>query len=109
MPAEGERYMWIMVFFDLPVVTKLHRKIASRFRKSLLQDGYIMLQWSVYARLCRGEERVDKHIARLKLATPPQGQVRILKVTDLQYGRMQLLVGKRTENETKRSQQLVLF
>lgn len=101
--------MWIMVFFDLPVVTKIQKKVAAQFRKSLIQDGYLMLQWSVYARLCRGDERVEKHIARLKLATPPQGHVRVLKVTDLQYGRMQLLVGKRTENETKRSQQLVLF
>lgn len=109
MPSEGERYMWLMVFFDLPVKTKQQRKLASRFRKDLLKDGYMMLQLSVYARLCRGEDRVDKHLQRLKLSTPSKGHVRVMKVTDRQYGRMLLLSGKRTENEKKRTHQLVLF
>lgn len=101
--------MWLMVFFDLPVKTKEQRKLASRFRKDLVKDGYIMLQLSVYARLCQGEDRTEKHIRRLQLATPPRGHVRAMKVTDRQYGRMMLMVGKRSQNEEKRTHQLVLF
>jgi CRISPR-associated protein Cas2 len=109
VPAEGERYMWLMVFFDLPVRTKEQRKVAAHFRKDLVKDGYIMLQLSVYARLCQGEERVEKHIQRLKANTPSKGHIRVMKVTDRQYGRMLLLSGKRSKNEEKRSHQLVLF
>lgn len=46
--------MRVIVFFDLPTVTKKDKKIAAEFRKFLLQDGYYMLQWSVYSRVCKG-------------------------------------------------------
>ena len=42
--------MWIFVFFDLPVTTKTERRKATRFRKDLLQDGFSMMQYSVYTR-----------------------------------------------------------
>ena len=35
MPAEGDRFVWLFVFFDLPVGTKVQRRDASRFRNFL--------------------------------------------------------------------------
>lgn len=43
--------MWLFVFFDLPVKTKPERRTATRFRNFLLKDGYMMIQFSVYARI----------------------------------------------------------
>ena len=43
---------WLMVAFDLPVTTKAGRKSATNFRKFLLDDGYQMMQFSVYVRPC---------------------------------------------------------
>ena len=57
MAELGERYMRILVFFDLPVKTKAERRRATRFRKDLIDDGYIMLQLSVYSRICKGVSR----------------------------------------------------
>ena len=34
------KFMRIMVFFDLPVKTKTQRREATRFRNFLLMDGY---------------------------------------------------------------------
>ena len=59
MAVKGERYMRVIVFFDLPTVTKKDKKIAAEFRKFLLQDGYYMLQWSVYSRVCKGMAEVE--------------------------------------------------
>ncbi|MDD9851502.1 MAG: CRISPR-associated endonuclease Cas2 [Gammaproteobacteria bacterium] len=42
----------MLVLFDLPVTTKRERDKATRFRKKLLDDGYSMLQFSVYMRSC---------------------------------------------------------
>ena len=56
--------MWMFVFFDLPVGTKTKRRHAILFRNFLKDDGFMMLQFSVYARVIRGEEAVDKHLAR---------------------------------------------
>ena len=43
MRAEDARFVWLFVFFDLPVGTKAERGHATRFRKFLKDDGYIML------------------------------------------------------------------
>jgi CRISPR-associated protein Cas2 len=109
MSLEGTRYMWLFVFFDLPVKTKDERGRANKFRRFLLQDGYLMMQLSVYARICNGRERLDKHVKRLEGNIPPAGSVRYFELTDKQYGRMKLLVGKPTNNEKNRAKQLLLF
>ena len=57
--------MWMFVFFDLPVGTKTERRNATRFRNFLKDDGFMMLQFSVYARVIRGEEGVEKHLSRV--------------------------------------------
>ena len=93
MPAEGDRFVWLFVFFDPPVGTKVQRRDASRFRNFLKDDGFMMLQYSVYARVCRAEDGAMKHIARVTRALPGKGSVRALQVTDRQYGRMRLLLG----------------
>ena len=43
------KFMRIVVFFDLPVVTAKEKKAAAKFRKFLIKDGYNMMQWSVYS------------------------------------------------------------
>jgi CRISPR-associated protein Cas2 len=56
---------WILAMFDLPVVTKEERKVATGFRKFLLDDGYVMVNFSVYARPCTNWEQMRKHAKRL--------------------------------------------
>ncbi|MDE2200639.1 MAG: CRISPR-associated endonuclease Cas2 [Rhodospirillales bacterium] len=109
MNAEEIRFVWLFVFFDLPVGTKPERREANRFRHFLKDDGYMMLQYSVYARVCRGEEGSDKHVRRVTGNLPRKGHIRTLQVTDRQYGRMKLLLGERTKTEGAGSQQMVLL
>lgn len=110
MKANEVRILWLFVFFDLPVGTKSERRAATRFRNFLKDDGYMMLQWSVYARVCRGEEAADKHLQRVTKNLPKKkGSVRALQVTDKQYGRMRLLLGEATKNEKVAPQQMVLL
>ena len=61
MKSEEVRFVWMFVFFDLPVGTKAERRWATKFRNFLKDDGFMMLQWSVYARVCRGDDAADKH------------------------------------------------
>ncbi|HCF71575.1 MAG TPA: CRISPR-associated endonuclease Cas2 [Syntrophomonas sp.] len=102
--------MRIMVFFDLPVATKSERKIASNFRKYLIKDGYYMVQFSVYARVCNGYDAAEKHINRLKLIAPNNGSVRALTITEKQYESMYVITGKLLKAERPISvQQLTIF
>ena len=101
--------MRIIVFFDLPVKTKAERKRATRFRKDLIDDGYIMLQFSVYSRICKGEDTAEKHKKRLKSFVPENGSVRILTVTEKQYAAMDILIGFVKKEEKIGVEQLVLL
>ena len=109
LKQEEIRYMWLFVMFDLPVVDKDDRKEATKFRQFLLKDGYYMIQYSVYMRVCRGEDGVKKHLARLKKILPSHGSVRTLRVTERQYKMMGTLVGVPKKIEKKVSEQLLLF
>lgn len=109
MKSEEVRILWLFVFFDLPVGSKAERRAASRFRNFLKDDGYMMLQYSVYARVCRGEDAAEKHVARVCKHLPGSGSIRALQVTDKQYGRMRLLLGEASRNEKIAPTQLVLL
>lgn len=52
--------MRILVMFDLPVGTKKERREAAQFRNYLLNEGYVMMQFSVYCRICNGYDMVKK-------------------------------------------------
>ncbi|MCH5175922.1 MAG: CRISPR-associated endonuclease Cas2 [Prevotellaceae bacterium] len=92
--------MWLFVFFDLPVVTKKERKLASQFRKNLMKDGFVMLQYSVYIRHCASYESQAVHIKRVKTIVPETGMVSILSVTDKQYGEIVNYWGKEKKKKT---------
>ena len=36
--------MWILVLYDLPTETKKDRKIAAKFRKNIMGDGFTMFR-----------------------------------------------------------------
>ncbi len=103
------RSVWILVFFDLPTETKKDRKIASGFRKRLLDDGFSMFQFSIYLRFCASRENAEVHMKRVKLILPPKGKIGIMQVTDKQFGMMELFYGKEPKETERPSQQLELF
>ncbi len=109
MSEQRVRFMYLFVMFDLPVGTKSERKAANKFRLFLKKDGYDMMQFSIYSRICRGQKAVEKHINRLKTIVPPSGGIRVLQITDKQYARMLILVGKQKKHEKQGAQQLVLL
>ncbi|HHW39005.1 MAG TPA: CRISPR-associated endonuclease Cas2 [Bacillales bacterium] len=92
--------MRLIVFFDLPVTSRRERKAYSQFRKFLLKDGYTMLQYSVYTRICNGEDAVQKHMKRLNENLPKvNGAIRSLKITEKQFENMGILLGTATVEE----------
>ena len=91
--------MRIIVLFDLPVTSATERKSATKFRNFLLKDGYYMLQFSVYSRVCNGNDAVEKHFKRIKNNLPSNGAVRLLTITEKQYQNMQILLGKPSVND----------
>lgn len=87
------KFMRMIVFFDLPVTEKSAQKAATKFRNFLIKDGYQMVQFSVYSRVCNGYDSVKTHERRLKQNLPENGSVRLLTITEKQYESMQILLG----------------
>lgn len=103
------RVMWLIVFFDLPTETKKDRKSAADFRKSLIKDGFTMFQYSAYIRHCPSKENAEVHINRVKRIIPSLGEVAILRITDKQFGDMEIFRGEKTKPKEERYIQLELF
>ena len=103
------RMAWVMVFFDLPVGSSDERRDAAKFRKELLKDGYIMVQFSVYARPCGSADRVETQVRRLKSKIPPHGEVRGLIVSDAQWGRMIVMRSQKKNESEKMPEQMMFF
>ena len=102
--------MRMMVFFDLPMVTRAEKRAYTVFRRFLLNDGYDMIQFSVYGRILNGSDAEQKHLKRLTANLPPAGSVRVLTVTEKQYASMLLLVGLPLFHEKKvNASQMMLF
>ncbi len=109
MIVSGYRLMWVLVMFDLPTDTKKARRDYARFRQSLKKDGFLMLQFSVYARACPSEENAAVHCGRVKSHLPPDGQVRVLLMTDRQFARMQIFHGRKRAKVENAPEQLEFF
>lgn len=110
MRLDEHRIMWILVLFDLPTETPKDRKNYGRFRKAIRKDGFNMFQFSIYVRHCVNKENSDVHVRRVKSVLPPRGHIGILRITDKQFGEIEIFYGKKKEEKTKPPpQQLELF
>jgi len=105
---DNEKFMRLIVLFDLPTKTKKDRKVYTTFRKKLLENGFFMLQYSVYCRICKGVQLSKKYIEYVKKVTPSKGNIRILQVTDKQFSSMELIVGVKTNEEKVIMGQLIM-
>ena len=101
--------MWLFVMFDLPVQTKQERKEATKFRKNLEQDGFVMHQFSVYMRFCGSLESAHVHIKRIRGFCPPHGHISIMSLTDKQYSNIVNIWGKVEKKAKKAPLQLEFF
>ena len=103
------RFMRSIVVFDLPVGTKHQRRQATRFRKALLDDGFEMLQFSVYTRICPNRDSAEKHLSRIKKIAPSTGSIRMITVTENQYASMAIISGEKTAQESKVTEKQLAF
>ena len=103
------RLMWVIVFFDLPAVTKQDIKRYRRFVDVLEKDGFTRFQFSVFLRHCPSMENAQVHIKRVKQHLPAKGHVCIMHFTDRQFGMAEIFHSTKPEPLPPISQQLELF
>lgn len=93
--------MRVILLFDLPMVTKKEIRVYNSFRKYLLKNGYMMMQYSVYCRIFNNREAATKHLDILKRNVPKKGQIRVMTVTEKQYTNIEVIVGGVSRQEQR--------
>jgi len=101
--------VWLVAMFDLPTDTTQARRDYVLFRKKLLSCGFHMMQYSVYARYCANEQKAQTHRQKIKAFLPPDGEVRLMSITDVQFGKMQVFHGKMRRAPEKAPEQVEMF
>ena len=68
-----------------------------------------MVQFSVYARVCNGNDMVELHKQRIKNSVPEEGSIRLLVITEKQYQNLEILLGKKVKYEKPIEYELLSF
>ena len=101
--------MRTLVFFDLPTETNEDKRNYRKFRKTLIQNGFLMLQESVYARMLITPSAGEAVISVIRKNKPPKGIVQILTVTEKQFAQMEYLVGEYKSDTVDSDERLVVL
>lgn len=101
--------MRLMIMFDLPVETAAERKEYRIFRKKLINEGFLMIQFSVYERVCVTRQAAIFLENRVRKFVPSGGVVQSLMVTEKQYNDMHFLVGKPIKDVRNTSDRTVIL
>lgn len=91
--------MRLMCMFDLPVETDEEKRAYRIFRKNLISEGFVMIQYSIYVRTCPNRDYAKRLEKRVEKIVPRKGNVRLVTITEKQYADMKLLVGSRNDTE----------
>lgn len=101
--------MRMIVFFDLPTETALDRKNYSKFRKFLINEGFIMMQESVYTKLTLNNSVTESVKLKLYKNKPPKGLVEMLVITEKQFASMEIIVGNKESSQLDNTERLIIF
>lgn len=91
--------MRLICMFDLPIETPSEKKNYRRFRKNLIREGFVMVQYSVYIRTCPNRDYVRRLTKRIESFSPENGHIRLISVTEKQYENMKIIIGSKRNSE----------
>ena len=101
--------MRLMIMFDLPVETAQQRKQYRQFRKALINEGFLMVQYSVYVRVCVTKSAAVLMENRIKTYLPDNGTIQTLMLTEKQYNDMHFLTGEKVEDVRNTSDRTLIL
>ena len=109
MFINGYRCMWVLAMFDLPTDTKKARREYTLFVKRCYATVLHRCSIPCTLGIAPSKENAEAHLARIKHHLPPDGEVRMVTITDKQFERMQIFWGKIRKPPEPAPCQLSLF
>ena len=101
--------MRVIVFFDLPTESGDDKRQYRKFRKFLIQKGFLMMQESVYCKLTLNTTVADSIVQSVKANKPESGLVQLLVITEKQFSRMEFIVGTSQSDIVDSDERIVIL
>lgn len=101
--------MRVIVFFDLPTLTRENKKEYRKFKKFLDLEGFMMMQESVYSKLALNQTMSNTIKNRVEANKPNDGLVQIIVITEKQYQSMEYIVGDNTNEYIDSDEGVILL
>ena len=102
--------MRLLVMFDLPMDSNIEKQEYRYFRKFLIENGFLMLQYSIYVRICTNQDMADNYMIKIEKNIPTDGSIRGLIITEKQYEKMKIFLGDKSKNEKLiTSKRMIIF
>ena len=107
--STGYRFMRLVVFFDLPTLTKADLRRYTLFVRFLKKEGFCMTQKSVYTKILLNGTMANLMMDRLKKNAPENGVIQMLLVTEKQFNSMTYVSGEKKSVIEDSDSRLVRF
>ena len=101
--------MRILLFFDLPTDTAKDRKIYAKFRKLLVNEGFVMMQESVYSKLALNNSVVNSVKDIVYKNKPPKGIIQMLTITEKQFNSIEYVIGEKKDKVIDDTERMVIL
>lgn len=103
------RFMRIILMYDLPMITASDRRIYNKFHRSLIREGFYMLQFSVYVKLAINRTVCEQIRLRIRKFKPEKGFISLLEVTEKQFASMEFISGTHTSDVLSTTDRITFF
>ena len=104
-----DRVMRTIVFFDLPNIYSKDKRNYLLFRKYLINEGFIMMQESVYSKIVLNQQQSKFLLERLKRNAPKKGIIQVFTITEKQYSQIEYIIGEHNSKIIDNEDRLVVL
>lgn len=104
-----DRVMRTIIFFDLPNVYSKDKRNYLMFRKFLINEGFIMMQESVYSKLVLNSQQSNALVERIRKKAPKNGIIQVMNVTEKQFAQIEFITGNSNDKIINSEERLVIL
>ncbi|MEG1010083.1 MAG: CRISPR-associated endonuclease Cas2 [Clostridia bacterium] len=101
--------MRIIIFFDLPTETIKQQRDYRKFRKLLINQGFIMMQESVYSKLALNMSAIISIKEKIEKNKPDDGLIQSLVITEKQFASIDTIIGKNVSEKINNTDRMVII
>ena len=106
---DRDRIVRTIVFFDLPNIYAKDRKNYSLFRKFLINEGFIMIQESVYTKIVLNSIQAELLTEKIKKNSPKKGIIQLMTITEKQYSQIKYIIGEPSTKIINSEERLIVL